>query len=217
MLIGTLISNSVIILINILFLYELKIKKNNLLKKNSNFYFLIFIYIYLILNSILIANDTNSIIRSVGFIRFIILAYAVNYYFKEFSEKILKFWLIIFLVVSLDIFFEYIFGSNTLGFTSPEPTRIASFTRDELKIGGFYFGFIFICLLYLKNKKDLYFYICSIIFFYLSLIIGERSNFLKILFMYMFFVLFFIDTSILKKFLIFFIYINIFNYYYLEK
>ena len=104
LLIGTLISNSVIILINILFLYELKIKKNNFLKKNSNFYFLIFIYIYLILNSILIANDTNSIIRSVGFIRFIILAYAVNYYFKEFSEKILKFWLIIFLVVSLDIF-----------------------------------------------------------------------------------------------------------------
>ena len=216
LLIGTLISNSVIILINILFLYELKIKKNNLLKKNSNFYFLIFIYIYLILNSILIANDTNSIIRSVGFIRFIILAYAVNYYFKEFSEKILKFWLIIFLVVSLDIFFEYIFGSNTLGFTSAEPTRIASFTRDELKIGGFYFGFIFICLLYLKNKKDLYFYICSIIFFYLSLIIGERSNFLKILFMYMFFVLFFIDTSILKKFLIF-LFISIFSIIIISK
>lgn len=216
LLIGTLISNSVIILINILFLYELKIKKDNLLKKSSNFYFLIFIYIYLILNSIFIANDTNSIIRSVGFIRFIILAYAVNYYFKEFSEKILKFWLIIFLVVSLDIFFEYIFGSNILGFTSDEPTRIASFTRDELKIGGFYFGFIFICLLYLKNKKDLYFYICSIIFFYLSLIIGERSNFLKILFMYMFFVLFFIDTSVLKKFLIF-LFISIFSIIIISK
>ena len=34
--------------------------------------------------------------------------------------------------------FEYIFGYNTLKFKSPYYGRLAGFTGDELKIGGYY-------------------------------------------------------------------------------
>ena len=75
--------------------------------------------------------------------------------------------------------FEFFVGKNILGFESSYYGRIASFTGDELKIGGFYFGFLFICLAF-ENKKKL-FGLFLIIFFVIALIIGERSNFLKIL------------------------------------
>jgi hypothetical protein len=80
--------------------------------------------------------------RSVGFIRFIFLSYAIFYYFIFFKDKILKYWFIIFIIVSIDILYEYIFGKNILGYSTDYPGRIASFTGDELKIGGFYFGFL---------------------------------------------------------------------------
>ena len=57
--------------------------------------------------------------------------------------------------------------------------RIASFTGDELKIGGFYFGFLFICLaFFFENKKKL-FGLLFLIFFIIAILIGERSNFFE--------------------------------------
>ena len=87
------------------------------------------------------------------------------------KKKFLKYWTIIFFIVSADILIEYYLGSNILGFKSNEPSRIASFTGDELRIGGYYFGFISICLLYLKSKNQIVFVIFSILFFYIALII----------------------------------------------
>ena len=78
------------------------------------------------------------------------------------------------------ILFEYFNGSNILGFKAIYPGRIASFTGDELKIGGFYFGFIMLALSYLEGFKNRLFIFCAIVFFIISLLIGERSNFLKI-------------------------------------
>ena len=199
LLIGSLISNSIILLIDIIYIYEMKSKKKNYFLKDKNFYFLLIIYFYLISNSIFISSNPESVLKSFGFIRFIILAYAISYYINDHKNKILKFWLIIFLLVSFDIFFEHLFGKNILGNQSIEPTRIASFSGDELKIGGFYFDFICISLLFIKNKNKFLFIISSIIFFYISLVIGERSNFLKIFSMYLLFILLYIDFSIIKK------------------
>ena len=99
--------------------------------------------------------------------------------------------------------FEFFVGKNILGFESSYYGRIASFTGDELKIGGFYFGFLFICLAFFENKKKL-FGLFFIIFFVIALIIGERSNFLKIFIMYFIYLLFFINISYLKKLVIIF-------------
>ena len=97
---------------------ELSIKKKLIYLNQFNFYFLIIINIYLLLNSFFISENDESLIKSIGFLRFIILTYAISYYFIEAGNRILKVWTILFLIVSFDILFEYTFGKNILGFES---------------------------------------------------------------------------------------------------
>jgi len=196
-LVGSLVSNITIVLISIFFIFDLIQRKNNFIFKDKNFYFLLIIYLYLILNSYFISENPEAFLKALSFIRFILLSYAIYFYFKIFDNSFLKFWALIFFVVSFDIFFEFIFGFNTIGFKSSYIGRIASFTGDELKIGGFYFGFIFICLLFFSKKKI--FIPLLIIFLIIALVIGERSNFLKIVLMYFFYFIFFLNISFLKK------------------
>ena len=198
---GSLVSNIIVVLICIVFLIEIIQKNKIYLIKDKNFYFLIFIYLYVVFNALLVAQNEDSIIKAIGFIRFIILTYAIFYCFSFFKKRIIKFWSIIFFIVSIDILIEFYFGQNLLGFSAAYYGRIASFTGDELKIGGFYFGFIFLCLsFFFKDNKKLFIFLASI-FFIISLIIGERSNFLKIFIMYMIFYFFYLKISNLKKFL----------------
>ena len=145
---GSLISNATVLLISIIFIFDLIYRKDFLLFKNYNFYFLILIYVYLILNSIFISQSAESMTRAFGFIRFIFLAYAISFYFRNYKKDFLKYWFLIFLIVTFDIFYESFFGKNTIGFSSNYSGRIASFTGEELKIGGFYFGFFLISLLF---------------------------------------------------------------------
>ena len=196
---GSLISNSVIILISIFFLFDLLKKKELHLLSHYNFYFLILIYIYLVFNSLLIASNSESIIRAIGFIRFIIFTYALAYYLPFFEKKIIKFWTITFFIVTADIFFEFIVGKNILGFSSDYGGRIASFTGDELKIGGFYLGFFLICLSYFKSKNKNFFLLILLLFLITSFIIGERSNFIKVLITSTLFLFFFYPISWKKK------------------
>ena len=154
-----------------------------------------------------------ALLKSIGFLRFIILVYALAYYFKIYQEKILKIWFLFFVLVSLDILFEYFNGSNILGFKAIYPGRIASFTGDELKIGGFYFGFIMLAISYLEGFKNRLFLFCAIVFFIISLLIGERSNFLKIFFMYLLFFIFFYKETIFKENIFYcYVYFNFINY-----
>ncbi len=210
LLVGSLVSNLTIVIICILFITELIQKKNFYLFKDLNFKFLLIIYVYLILNSFFISENSQSPIKAIGFIRFFILVYALNYYFKIYKNNFLKFWSLIFFVVSFDIVFEFIFSYNTLGIQSNYPGRIASFLGEELKIGGFYFGFIFLALslFYEKNKKI--FIIFSLAYFVISLLIGERSNFFRIFSMYLFFFCFFTEFKLYKKIIILITLISIF-------
>ena len=196
---GSLISNSIIIIICFSFILELFFKKNLLYLNQKNFYFLMIINLYILLNSFFLSENDESIIKSLGFFRFIILAYAISYYFDKSGDNILKIWSLFFLIVSFDIIFEYTFGKNILGFESLYDGRLSSFTDDEYKIGGYYFGFIFLCLLHLKQQKDFIFLIFAVSFLLISLLIGERSNFIKVLIMYFIFFLCFYETSFVKK------------------
>ena len=107
LIIGTLISNIIILLICIFFIYDLYSKENFFYLNQKNFYFLLIINIYLLLNSYFISENNESLIKSFGFLRFIILTYAISYYFLESGNKILKIWTLFFIIVSFDILFEY--------------------------------------------------------------------------------------------------------------
>ncbi len=183
---GSAIINISIIIIGTLFLINL-IKYNYFNQINLNY----FIYLSLFFFSLLINIFTsefglNDFTRQVGFLRYILFVFAVAFFFnyknKKYQHLIFKIWFLIFIIVSFDLVFEFIFGSNLFGNVSYLKGRLASFLGDELKIGNFYFGFFLIALCFLINTKlnSKLYLLCTILFLFIAFIIGERSNFIKI-------------------------------------
>ena len=202
LILGSTITNANILLIIFFFLIDCKKKNNFFFLKDNNFYFLICFNIYLIFNSLFTGIDLDSLLRSIGFLRFILLAFAICYYLSidngKYEKIILKFWTIVFVTISIDLIFEYIFGYNLAGLNSEYYTRLASFTGDELKIGNYYFGFILLVSYFIIKQNLKLSNIILISFIVISYLIGERSNFIKIIFISSIF-FFFLNKAIFYK------------------
>ncbi|WP_099340033.1 O-antigen ligase family protein [Candidatus Fonsibacter ubiquis] len=203
------INNIFILIIDIFFVIIFFKEKNYKLINNKSSIVLLFFWVYILMNLFSSIDLNNSLLRSIGVIRFIILALAIQYCFSlennKYQGKILSIWTIIFFIVSFDLIFESIFGFNTVGFSSYMPGRLASFLNAELKIGNFYFGFLFIIAAYVCEKyKTVFFFLSLITFVSISLLIGERSNFAKVIISLLIF-LFFFDKKLfeLKKIITF--------------
>ena len=214
LIIGSSFINSAIIIIDLLFLFILFKEKKFEYLNHKTFYLLLFLWATLIINMILSSDIENSFSRSFGFIRFIIFIFAIKFVLnKNLSDDKLIFisWFFLFIIVTIDIIFETIFGFNTLGFSNNFPGRISSFLNDELKIGNFYFGFILFSLsfIYYNFKKKYYFLLFLIFFTFISLLIGERANFLKILTMVFFFYFLVDKTFFWKKIIIIFTFLGL--------
>ena len=206
---GSGLLNLTIIIIDLLFLFEIYRTKKFKFLNNIFFYLLIFLWVTFIINIIFFSVDSsNSFLRTIGFLRFIFFVFAIKYIFeiKEsyYSAKIFKIWTIIFLVVSFDLIIEYIFGQNILSFKAELPGRLVGFFKDEMKIGHFYSAFILIALISINNYldnckniidkkffKDFIFFCLAAIFLITSFLIGERANFVRVLIMFVIFILLF--------------------------
>jgi len=180
-----------IILINILFLYNCYEFKSWAWLKDKFFRLLLIFYFYLIINSIIFHHLTNysnydGLIRSFSFIKFIFLIYAFQQLIedKKILDNIIKNWLVIISIIILDVLFEKVFGHNVLGNISPDATRIVSFFKDELVVGGLILCFGFLIAAYFLNKnlgfKEKIFFNVFLFFVPFSIFMtGERSNFIK--------------------------------------
>ena len=107
LILGNTVINLNIIIIDLFFLFTCYHQKKWSWIKNKYLYFFIFIWIYLILNSIISENydasvfdtirkeivypESDSIIRSVGFIRFIIFLFAVQYFFFKSKKYLIRY------------------------------------------------------------------------------------------------------------------------------
>ena len=218
---GSGVINLFVILLDIFFITEIVLKKEFKYFNNKYFYSLVLFWFILLTNLAFSISFHDTFPRSFGFIRFIFFALAINYYLnnvdKKYKDFIFKLWTIIFLLISIDLIFEYIFGFNTLGFKSYMPGRLSGFFNQELKIGHLYSALILSCLsfiyLFLKehkvnnsnliflNLRKNFFYIFLILFLFVSIIIGERSNFIKTLLMSVFFLFLFENKNYGKKIL----------------
>lgn len=208
LLIGSAIINGFVILIDIIFLIDLVKNKKIKYLNNKLFYAFLLLWASLLINAFFSENFNNSILRALGFVRFIFFVFAIKYYVSSnnyfYREKIFYFWTVVFFLVTLDLLFEFYFGFNTLGYSNDIPGRLSGYLNQELKIGGFYYGFILISLIFIYNKYKnlslLYFLIT--IFLITSFLIGERSNFIKICFILILF-LYFVDKKFIFKNLLF--------------
>ena len=188
---GNLFINLNVILVDLFFLIICFRNKNWNWLKEKMFILIFLFYVYLVCNSFFsIQNpvgDIFSVNRSLGFLRYIILIFAVEHLmFKNNRfEPIFISWSFVTLVVLIDILFEFIFGFNIVGNTSPNSLRIVSFFVDELVVGSLILLFGYLSAIFLLDKlKDSYKtkIISNIILISIPIIIfltGERSNFIK--------------------------------------
>lgn len=183
--VGPAVSLLNILLIDLCFLFILIFKKDySFLKSNVIKYLLIF-YIYLLFNSFISIDTKIGFLRNFGFLRFIILFAAFNYFFrdKRFLKNVLISWTLILSFILVDIFFENLMGRNLLGFGEAYQQRIVSFFKNEPIVGGFINSFylIIIGFLFMNFKNKNLILIFSIVFLIAIFLTGERSNSIKAL------------------------------------
>ncbi|MDC0043523.1 O-antigen ligase family protein [Candidatus Pelagibacter sp.] len=219
---GTFLSNFYLTFISVYFFYFC-IKKNHIVwKKNYLVYSFSAFYIYLLLNSIFADDILISLKRTLPYIRFFIFVL----FFKILIEnnfinlkKILFFWLIILVIISLDMFYQGITGYNITGYSTGHPLRNSSFFFDELKVASFFVGFSFLSVSYFLEKK--YYYktlVLLIIFLIACLISGERSNLIRYVLIFSFTFFLIIKSINFKKkiFILFILFIPITGALYLN-
>lgn len=214
------ILNLFVILISFFFIVKIIINKEYFFFHNNFFYILIFFWCSIIINLFFTSNINESFPRILTFGRFIILIFAIKYYlnFKKnkYHEFIFKIWFWIFIIVTFDLLFESLFGFNTLGYKSPWHERLSGFLNQELKIGHYYYSFAFLALSYLfynlKNHKlkKFWFFLIFLLFLYTSFLIGERSNFIKMLFMSLLFLFLYNNKNFFKKIISVFFILSLF-------
>ena len=189
--VGSAISLINVVLVSLTPLFFLKNKNFLYLFKNNTILCLLIICFYLFFNSLISIDAEVGLFRNIGFFRFILFFIAINYLFSNYqnTDFIFKIWILIFLIILFDCYFEIIFGRNTLGYTTGFGNRIVSFFKDEPVVVAFLNGFAFILFGFLfKNFENKYFkekfFIYLIIFLFLLCIIltGERSNTIKFIF-----------------------------------
>jgi len=146
-------------------------------------------------------NDGNWM-RALFFFKFILLIFAFAYYLnlESFRNKIINFWTIIIIIVSFDVYFEFLFGKNMLGFESPmKNERIVSFFKDELIVGSFIATFLFIIIGKLYDDNKIFLSLILFSFFSFAIFLtGERSITLKILISFFLIIFFVLKTPKLK-------------------
>lgn len=183
LLIGSAAINLVIVIMNIFFLIHIIVEKKYKIFKNDVFYALIALWFFLILNTLLNEDFSKNYSRSFGFIRFILLIFLFNYFLSyknyKFKKLVIGFWSIIFGIITIDLIIEYIFGFNTLGYKTPYDGRLVGFMGDQLKIGHWYLCFSLIILANYFNQNKL-FYFLLLLSIFVSFIIGERANFIRL-------------------------------------
>ena len=216
-----------ILLLDLSFIIFLIYKKDYNFLSNKYFKYLLFLYLYLIFNSLISFDKEIGFLRNFGFIRMIILFLAINYFFNQkfFFKKVFLIWLIFFFILLFDVYFEFTFGKNIFGFEGPGG-RIVSFFQDEAIVAGFINAFFLIIIGFLLNEYEMKHRYKILLFALIFLIIigltGERSNTIKAFLGFFLFCIFLKDfkvkTKILATILIFILSIlAISNSSYLQK
>ena len=208
---GSFLINLNFLFIDLFFIFAIfKYKNFKFSDVKIEIYFITAIFLYILINSIvqyIIYNNQISLrdegfIRSIGLIKYVLFYFASIYFFQILNNlkiNIFNFWSVITFIVIFDVFYERVMGHNILNIKSSSTERISSFFGDELIVGYFILAFGFISIINVLPKVNLKIKLLSqIILNFLILLIpftifitGERSNFLKSIFICFTLLLFF--------------------------
>lgn len=181
---GSFLPNLIITSIILLFIYEIFKKKLKILDIKI-FSFFLFFWIILVLSSFWAPNFEKAFISGFGYIRFLILPFAMIYFINDIKKFYLDISFVIFVIIVLlgiDIIYQNYFGTDLLGYKSAiNGTRNSGFFGEELIAGGFVAKLFFISLIFLIKKKSFYLIIYSLFVILVVFLSGERMSFLYLL------------------------------------
>ncbi len=183
---GNLFSNGVVVLSIPIFFYLIFKKKNSNLFWISETKLLLLVFLFFLISS-LISKNFYSIEYSIRYLRFFTFILIIFYFLcidEKFEKKFLKFFNLLFFVLLVDSFYQYLNGSNILGIENKVIHRISGLFGDELILGSFISKYIFVCFVYFfyfKKDSKLIFTIFLIGLIILTYISGERVAFFSII------------------------------------
>lgn len=198
---GPFLSDLSISIISIIFLIYCVKKKNFSYFQNKYFYFFLLFWLYLLLNSILININFDSLKISFFYFRFGIFSIAIAT-ILSFDSRYLKYFFysicICFFCLIIDSFYQYFNGKNLLGFVTPDKMRVSSFFGDEMILGSYvsrlYPLLLGLSLIYSVNNKikiNIIIIIILLLSYVVVFISGDRANFFYINFSLIFIILLF--------------------------
>ena len=185
--VASLLTILVICLLSLFILPTIRKEGHNIFS-STTIKLLVFLYLYLIFNSFIALDFAASAKRNFGFIRFIFLFVACNYFFyiSKRSNNFFKFWSIILIIFVADVYLEAITGKNILGYGEESRQRIVSFFKDELIAGAFInsfflliFGYFFIGFDKKRKTVQISILILFLLFLFAIIFTGERANAIK--------------------------------------
>ena len=184
LIVGTLISETITLALTILFIIEYSKNKKSFLIKDPIIYFLFFIWLYLLINLFLSINFDLSLTRSLFFFRHIFLVLSISYFLISYYEKaeiVFKLWMITIMIIIIDLYIQFFFGQNILGFKSPWDQRLSGFFNQELKVAHLLIGFFLPAFAFFleKSKKKIILYICLFLYFIILILTNERANIIR--------------------------------------
>ena len=215
LILGTFISEFINILLILLFIY-FSIKNKKSIKFNDPIIiFLIFLWIYLLINLFFSIDTQLSFNRSIFFIKYPLLIIAIYYFLTHNSENIkiiFKIWLITLTITILDLYLQFFLGQNILGFKSPWDARLSGFFNEELKVAHLLISFFLPALAFYLSKypKKISLYFLFIVYFIILILTNERANIIRGSLIIFFFLLLLPYVKAKFKILIFSIFIGIF-------
>ena len=209
---GNVFINLATVICFIIFIIKFKEVKIYINQFKTLFYLLLSFWLILILSTLI--NDYKNfklILKSIAYIRFIILPFVIIYMITKVDKNKFIFF-INFLIILLifDVFFQFyfkfdIFGYHLKDLGNVRQDRISGFFGEEFVAGSYLtlFGFLSLFLIleteYFKNKKYLYFIYLSILITAI-IITGDRVSILLIFGIFLFNIIF---NKKLRKYFLF--------------
>ena len=180
--------NFIIILISLIFLYLSFKEKYNFLNKEYNIFLLIF-FSYIILINLVFYQSNENLIKSFFLLKFFFLFNSIIFVYSRIDKKLLRknlnYLFALILIISLDLFTQYLTGYNFIGLKPSHCDvnlencqRFSGFFGSELVLGSYFSTIIFSSFILLKIFKNNYINLLPILILIIVYLSGERSAFL---------------------------------------
>lgn len=184
LILGTLISEILTLFLIALYISDCIKDKKKFIFNDPIIYFLILIWFYLLFNLFLSIDFQLSLMRSIFFVRYPLLILAITHFLIKSPEKsqiIFTLWFYALTIIIIDLYIQFFFGKNILGYESPWDQRLSGFFNQELKVAHLLIGFFLpaFSFFFQKQKRNIFLYIALISYFIILILTNERSNIIK--------------------------------------